>query len=146
MTTSPATRPSMTLLDSSTCPIRLADAPNAMKTIEKPVTNATVLIMTARDNGALALLGPQFLEGYARDERQITGHQRQDARRKERNDTGGEGRQQTDITHGVRESITGSETALTGVGPKRDKLSTYLPATNQRLHVTAALVDHGGRA
>ncbi len=80
-------------------PIRDALAPSATNTVEKPSTNITAEIITARFDDALALVIGDMLDGGAGQIDQIGRHQRQHAGRQKADEAGDQRGRDRDIVH-----------------------------------------------
>ena len=80
-------------------PIKDALAPSATNTVEKPSTNITAEIITARLRGHTALVMGDMLDGRPGQIDQIGRHQRQNAGRQEADKTGNQRGRDRDIVH-----------------------------------------------
>ena len=78
-------------------PIREALAPSATNTVEKPSTNITADIITARLEDGFRLFVFEVLDGRAGEVNQIGRHQRQHARRQKADQAGNQRRGDRDI-------------------------------------------------
>ena len=94
--------PPAILLRSGSCanmnlPTAVADAPSAMNTIEKPITNASEVMNTWSRDVAGGASAAHLVHRHAGDERDVAGDQRQDAGGDERQEARRERREQRDV-------------------------------------------------